>query len=450
MRPSNRAISTSIDVIIALLVLSGAITMLFIYGESSSQPPQDEEEADQLADLISTATVEVNYTVVIGVDGNTNTYHFSETGTILHHLKRATLLNATFRTAGGPAQSFNIPCEVLATRYQGAVKEQYRDQKKPTGEWYSNNKRYPPRFYDSDGKIKPGYRVYQFRAFKPQYINDTGESWTFADSITNASGNISEAHLNDEGLPKMSLSIDVLRSEVEDIPCNPTGALHTSVRQNYNATTQSTLTDGNSKFRPFVKTNYMEKIDQKIDQNLRTDIKNYRIETSWQPYDRPDGTRPYISSRTVLGETPVRDEETHTARLVVPSGMPTAEEVRSRQYTGGIEESIAAAIAEGYFPRAEERFALERGESSQAYAQDRYIRFAAIASYSGNPELARDIQAEANKQYSADTRGLRDTIAGLLGRKFKEEDFSESNRETLRSTISTGRVDVVVMTWEEE
>lgn len=458
MKPSNRAISTSIDVIIALLVLSGAITMLFVYGGSSTQSQQqDEEEADQFADLISTATVEVNYTVWVTVGQSTNRYEFTESGTILHHLRRATMLNATFRTDGTPrALSTLPPCEVVANDYQGVVKAEYLDEKSVNNEslnadWYSNNRRFPPRFYEgSTGKIKHEYQKYRFRAFKPRYIDDSAENVTFADQYTDASGNLSDQYLNDDNKPKMELSIDVLRSEVEDQPCNPTGALHPDVREHYNATSPQSLDSGADEYTPFVRTNYMGKIDAAIDQRLRTELDEYRIETTWQPFDRADGKRPYVSSHNVIGETPDRDQETNAARLVVPSGLPDATEIESRQRRSGLAGALGAAIAEGYFPRAESKYALERGEVSQAYVKDRYLRIASIAAESDQSQIGRDIAVEADSPYSADTNEIRADIATLLTRQFSEEDIGPGDRDHLRQTLSTGKVDVVVMTWEEE
>ncbi len=458
MKPSNRAVSTSVDVIIALVVLSGAITMLFVYGGSSStETQQDEEEADQLADLLSTATVEVNYTVWITVGQSTNRYEFTESGTILHHLRRATMLNATFRTDGTPqALSLLPPCEAVANDYQGVVKEEYLDEKSVNNEsldddWYSNNRRFPPRFYNgSTGKIKHNYQKYRFRAFKPKYINDSAENITFADAYTDGSGNLSDQYLNDDDKPKMELSIDVLRSEVEDQPCNPTGALHPEVRENYNATEPASLTTTSNGRTPFVRTNYMQKIDAAIDQRLRTELEGYRIETTWQPFDRADGKRPYIASRNVIGDTPDRDQETNSARLVVPSGLPDATEIEKRQRGTGLAGAVGAAIAEGYFPRAESKYALERGETSQAYVTDRYLRIASIASESEESELGRGIAEGVDDPYSADTNKLRTVIAALLTQKFSEQDIATADEDHVRQTLSTGKVDVVVMTWEEE
>jgi len=428
-------------------VLSAAITMLLIYQDAPPAQSTDTNEPDEMAELLSTTTVQINYTVSISAGDATNTYNFTETGTLAHHLKRATLLNASIRTNPDRQQlSYAIPCVELAREYQGRPKEQYRgaEQSDP---WYSNGHRYPPSYYNnSEGRIKDGYREYVYTGLKDGFWNKSGTVDVLKDTYVNSSGNLSSQYMNDDGKPKQQYLKDVRRQDVEDVRCNPTGKLSPQVRSNYNAIDTSQLSSGD-RYRQLVETNYDEKIGQKITESLRLGTDNYRIEANWQPYSRPDGTRPYISGSVGIGNKPSKNQDVSSATLAIPSGMATAQEVRGREYGGGISESIGAAIVEGYFPQAESRYELGRGETSQAYRKDLYLRVAGIIGGGGSPKAAGLIGNEITSKYSPDTGGLNTALTDMFKQKIFLQDLNLTPESAIRESISTGKVDIVVTTW---
>ncbi|MBX0305202.1 DUF7284 family protein [Haloarcula salinisoli] len=449
MRPQNRAVSTSIDVIIAMLVLSAGITMIFLYQNSSPEQPPDTEEPDEIATLLSTTTVEINYTVRVSLGNKRpNVYRFTETGTLAYHLKRAALLNATIRANPNQQRlSYLPPCITVVKDYQGAVKEDDRFARSSNPGQTANDRRYPDSYYTSDYRLEEEHRIYRFTGLKDEFYNFSGRVPVLKKSKVNSSDRLQQQYLNSDGKPAREHMRKLNRSQTNSIKCNPTGAVAEDLLdQHYNPVDESKLRVGDSSLQ-LVRTNYDEKIQAKIDETLRQGTDNYQIQANWQPYARPDGARPYISGSVGIGEKPPRNADVSTATLVMPSGMATAEEVRNRTYTGGLSESIGAAIVEGYFPSAESKYEFDRGKPSQTYREDLYMRLILLTGAGTSPGLAYRVYARLSTSDSPDTGELNTILTDVFKQKIFVRDIYGTDESAIRSSISTGKVDIVVTTW---
>jgi len=289
--------------------------------------------------------------------------------------------------------------------------------------------------------------MYRFTGLKDEFYNTSGKVPILKDNRLNSSDQLKEQYLNDDGNPAREHMRKLNRSQTESIECYPTGvASDDLLDRHYNPIDESKLSVSDSSLH-LVRTNYDEKIREKINETLRQGIDNYRIEANWQPYKRPDGTRPYISGSVGMGEKLPKSTEVSTATLVMPSGMATAEEVKNRSYTGGLSESIGAAIVEGYLPQAESKYEFDRGEISQTYRKDLYMRLILLTGVGSSPGLAYRVYGRVTSGNSPDTGELNRILTDVFKQKIFVRDIYGTDESAIRSSISTGKVDIVVTTW---
>lgn len=195
---------------------------------------------------------------------------------------------------------------------------------------------------------------------------------------------------------------------------------------------------------------YERSVDGALRSRLTGAHNRTQVVAVWRPYEGAA-----IEGTTTVGPSPPADADVSTARLTVPSGMPSVDDqrleraYRRSRFSGG-SKPIAAAIVRGYFPPEETQLALEHQGLERQLMVYRYQRMGEMFSFgwdlsplSGNKPLKREYaDAEAaNGKVSTD---LDDAIQRDLNSQY---DADEMTAEEFADAVSVGEVTIVVRTW---
>jgi hypothetical protein len=229
-------------------------------------------------------------------------------------------------------------------------------------------------------------------------------------------------------------------------------------------------------------TDFQQSVSGSLKEILTSTGEEARVVAIWEPYNRSA-----IRGKISVGPAPPSGADVSTAKVTVPSGLPSVD--RSEVVQGfktsdnpynGAARPIADSIVSGFLPPDEVQLSLERDGIERSLTLYRYERFESLISsypeFSGfdYPTSVRDVisgtlgkpvtsQAGANAQRAneaiikalAGDAGGDDDIqsgdtaygdAGIIGRTL-ENQFPDADAETIATSVSVDEVTIIVMTW---
>lgn len=173
-----------------------------------------------------------------------------------------------------------------------------------------------------------------------------------------------------------------------------------------------------------------------------------QIVAVWRPYDGGS-----IDGKTTVGPAPPANADVSTARLTVPSGVPSVDDDRlERQYRlegfAGAASVLADTIIQGFFHPEKTQIALEGTGMTRERVLYRYRRAGKMYGVSWSLGV---LSEGPLTRYDADAREANDRLASAMARTIETDldaTYSDDTTATdLADAVSTGEVTILIRTW---